>query len=156
MEIFKSLTEHDVLSNDLELVYTCFNEVKSRLAEKTLDNLIDRITEEMHLNITAEAATEVARLEEKYPDDDFVTIVDFLAWKQDFKVISTEEFDPTADLSIDAPQVRVYKDHYFIEVDGDGRHTLTVENSSWSEPETPLEAMEMHLFRFYRLNKESE
>lgn len=163
MEIFNSSIEHDVLSNDLELVYTCFNDVKSRIAEKTLDNLIDRIIEEMHLNITAEAATEVARLEEKYPDDDFVTIVDFLVWKQDFKLMSAKDFATEHPDTIDENevwQVRVYKDGYFIEVVDNGEnpdtHRLTIENSSWFEPETPLEEMEMHLFRFYRLNKEAE
>ena len=162
MEIFNSQQEHDTLSKDLELVYTCFNDVKSRLAEKTLDNLIERIVEEMQLNITARAATEVARLEQKYPDEDFVTLVNFLAWKQDVHIEDNlVTLRDNLGLSDDAKSVRLYGEDkdFFIEVDGtgtDGRHFLTIENSSWSEPETPLEAMEMHLFRFYRLNKESE
>lgn len=155
MEIFKDAAAYEGLKTDLKHVYTCLQEVKTRMAEKTLDNLIERICEEMMLNLTDEAGLKLQKMFERHPDSDIAGMVDFLVFKTNVKLESAKDFVTRTGIEVDedtVSQVRVYRDDFYIEVLDGGEypdiHQLVIENQCWIEPETSLEEMELHLFNF--------
>lgn len=155
MEIFKDELAHSNICADLVHVYTCFNEVKTRLAEKTLDTLLEGLSEEMHLNLTEEAAPKAQALMEQNPDSDFEGVVELLVFKNSAKIESAKDFVTRTTIPVDedvVAQVRVYKDDLYIEVGSDGRHCLTLENYSWIEPDTSLDTMELELFNYAKIS----
>ena len=153
MDIFNDKQAHENLESDLTLVGIVFKDVKTRLVEKSLESLIESIIEEMHMNLTHEAAAKVAVLSNKHPDSDIGDLIRFLVWKNNFKIMSAREFNETiSEVGEDTDEVRVYADYYFIEVLKDGRHMLVIETSSWIEPGTTLEEMELELFNYVNVS----
>ncbi len=155
MIIFKDETAHDNLSKDLELITTAFAAVTTRLAEKQLTDVIEAVEQEMACNLTVEAALKMEDLCNRHPDSGIDGMISFLVFQNAAKVESTKDFVTRTGIELDEDvvvQVRVYPDDFYIEVyDKEGlglTHSLTLENQSWSEPETSLEAMELELFSF--------
>ena len=155
MEIFKDALAHSRISADLKHVHAAFRECQTRLAEKALTDVIDALDQEMSCNLTLEAAVKMEDLCNRNPDSDVEGMINFLVFQNAAKLESVKDFVTRTGIEVDednVAQVRVYPDDFYIEViDVNGLgiyHTLTLENQSWSEPETSLEAMELELFSF--------
>jgi len=157
MDIFKDVTVHTNLVNDIKHIHTCANECTTRLSEKTLDALVEQLNEEMFNNLTEEGATALANLSNSHPDSDIEWLLDFLAFKNSAKIEATKDFILRTGTEVDedvVSQVRVYPGDFYIEVLDNGVavvHQLILENSCWIEPETSLEEMELELYNFSQI-----
>lgn len=152
MIIFKNKQFHTKVLSDISRLLE-FNDLETHTGQKGVVELCESLYNELYCNLTVDAATEVERLSSLHPDSDVEDLIKFLVFKETAQVISAKEFALKGyDIDEDVvSQVRVYEGDFYIEIDGDGRHSLTLENSSWSEPETSLETMELELFSFSRV-----
>src|SRR6266511_316799 len=150
MNIFKDEQAHKNLSADLKAVNECFDNVKTRLVEKTLDTLVEDLCQEIWFNLVDDAQITLQDLMMAHPDSEITGMIDLLAFKESVTIRDAKEFYDKIGLDHDesVTQFRVYRDGFYIEVLKDGRHQLVIENRSWIEPETPLETMELELFNY--------
>jgi hypothetical protein len=156
MNIFKSHALHVRLENDLKQVKSTTESMQSEYGITHVKQFADNLRWEMMKNLYGDVANEVEQLSNRHPDSDIEDLIKFYNFKTNVKVESAKDFNTRmAESVVDedvCAQVRVYTDDYFIEIDDNGKLSLTVENESWSEPETSLEAMEITLFGFYNTN----
>jgi flagellar biosynthesis component FlhA len=154
--IFKNVDLQIALYNDLEMIATINKVMQSEYGGRNMQQLVDNVRWEMMKNLRWDVANEIEQMSAKHTDFEIEQLIEFYQWQKNFKIVDANTFNMRmAEEVVDKDvcvQVQLYgeSEDFFIEVDGNGRHYLIVENQSWSEPETSLDTMEFELFKFYK------